>query len=164
MKPLPDVVLVVLIGTGATVLLDLWLTVLRRLGARTLAFALVGRWVGHLARGTFTHEDIARAPPVRAELALGWVTHYAVGIAFAALLVAIEGIGWVRQPSLLPAIGVGTGTAVAPLFVMQPAMGAGFAASKTKAPVANSLRSVVSHAVFGAGLYLTAAVLAWMSP
>ena len=48
-------------------------------------------------------------------------------------------------------------TAVAvPLFVMQPAMGLGVAASKTPAPLKNCTRSLVNHAVFGVGLYLAA--------
>jgi hypothetical protein len=62
---------------------------------------------------------------------LGWFTHYAIGIAFAGLLVGIYGIGWTSTPSLLPAVLVGMSTVVAPLFMMQPAMGSGFAASKT---------------------------------
>jgi len=42
---------------------------------------------------------------------------------------------------------------------MQPAMGAGFAASRTPAPMKNRIRSVANHAVFGLGLYLSAVIL-----
>ena len=159
MPTLHDLVLVVCIGAGATAVLDAWLLLLRRLGVQTSSFALIGRWVGHLARGRFAHASIAKAEPVAHELALGWLTHYAVGIVFAALLVAMDGIGWIRQPSFLAALATGIATAVMPLFVMQPAMGAGFAASKTTAPLKNCLRSLVNHAVFGAGLYLSAVAL-----
>jgi hypothetical protein len=41
---------------------------------------------------------------------------------------------------------------------MQPAMGSGVMASKTPAPLSNSLRNLANHAVFGTGLYLAAAV------
>ncbi len=51
---------------------------------------------------------------------------------------------------------LGVFSVVAPLFVLQPAMGAGFASSKTPTPLKNCLRSVANHTVFGAGLYLTA--------
>jgi len=95
-------------------------------------------------------------------LALGWLAHYAVGIAFAAVLAAWCGIAWTREPSLLPALAVGIGTVVAPLFVMQPAMGAGTASSRTPTPVRHCLRNVANHAVFGLGLYLSAAVIAWL--
>ena len=43
---------------------------------------------------------------------------------------------------------------------MQPAMGAGVAASRTAAPLRNVLRSLVNHTVFGAGLYLAARLVA----
>jgi hypothetical protein len=77
--------------------------------------------------------------------------------------VGICGIGWTSNPSLLPAVLVGMSTVVAPLFVMQPAMGSGFAASKTPTPLKNCIRSVVNHTIFGLGLYLSAALIAWIA-
>ncbi len=156
MTPFADFTLVVLVGVGATAVMDIWLILLKRLGVPTLDFAVLGRWVGYLARGRFAHEAIAKSPALPAERALGWLSHYAVGIAFAGLLVGIEGIEWVRQPTLVPAVVVGAGTVVAPLFVMQPAMGAGFAAAKTPTPVRNCLRALANHTVFGIGLYVAA--------
>jgi hypothetical protein len=150
---------VALIGAGATAVMDAWGLLLKRLGVPASNFALVGRWVGHLARGRIAHASIAKAEPVAHESGLGWLTHYAVGAAFAALLVAVQGIGWLRQPSLLPAFAIGVATVAMPLLVMQPAMGAGFAASKTPAPLQNCLRSLANHAVFGGGLYLAALLL-----
>lgn len=149
-----------LVGIGATALMDLWLVALRRRGVPTMDFALLGRWVGHLRHGRFAHEAIRRAPPVAAETGLGWLTHYAVGMAFAAALVAWQGPAWLARPTLLPAVAWGLVTAAAPLLVLQPAMGAGIASSRTPAPLANSLRSLANHAVFGLGLYLSAAALA----
>jgi hypothetical protein len=150
----------VLIGVGATAVLDLWLVVLKRLGVPTGSFALIGRWVAHMGRGQVTHASIAKAEPVRNELVIGWVTHYAVGIAFAAALVVLQGTGWVQQPTFMPAFLTGVATAAMPLFVMQPAMGSGFAASKTPTPLKNCARSVANHAVFGAGMYLAAIAVA----
>jgi hypothetical protein len=158
-----DITTVVLIGAGATAVMDVWLLLLQRAGVPTGSFALVGRWVGHWTRGRFTHQAISRAEPIAGELALGWLVHYAVGMAFAALLVGSQGMAWARQPSLLPALAWGLGTVLAPLFVMQPAMGAGFAASRTPAPLANCLRSLANHAVFGVGLFLSAAFIAGVS-
>lgn len=151
-----QLVAIVPIGIGATAVLDLWLMVLKWLGVPTGSFALVGRWVAHMARGRFSHAAIAKAEPVRNELAIGWVTHYAVGIAFAAVLVALQGSGWVQQPTFVPALLTGVATVAMPLFVMQPAMGSGFAASKTPTPLKNRARSVANHAVFGVGMYLAA--------
>lgn len=158
-----DLAWIALVGAGATALFDLWIAALRRLGVRSLDMALIGRWIGHLARGKFAHAGIASAPPIRAERALGWLTHYAIGVAFAGLLLLALGHEWTRAPTLLPAVAVGIATVLAPLFVMQPALGAGVAFSLTPTPLKNCLRSVVNHGVFGVGLYTAAAALAWLA-
>ena len=158
-----DFATVSLVGIGATALMDVWLLALARMGLVPLNFHLIGRWIGHMLAGQFTHEAIAKSPRVPAELALGLVTHYVIGIAYAAGLVAIVGVGWTRQPTALPALAFGVATVAAPFLMMQPAMGSGFAASKTPAPLKNRLRSIANHGVFGAGLYLAAAGLAQLS-
>jgi len=162
MTNMQDIVNVALIGIGATVIMDVWLTFLKKMGVQTLNFAFIGRWVGHLFCGKFAHTSIGKSQPIPGELTLGWITHYATGIAFAGLLIAIYGVSWTRAPSLVPAVLVGMSTVVAPLFVMQPAMGSGFAASKTPTPLKNCIRSAVNHTIFGLGLYLSAALIAWM--
>lgn len=113
------------IGVGATLVMDGWGLLLRRLGIATPNFAMVGRWAGHLLRGRVLHQAIARAEPVRHERLWGWLIHYAIGVLFALLLVLIVGEGWLLAPTLWPALMVGVGTVVAPLCLMQPAMGRG---------------------------------------
>jgi Protein of unknown function (DUF2938) len=93
-------------------------------------------------------------------LLIGWLAHYAIGIAFAALLLAVCGMAWTQQPTLLPALALGIVTVVAPLFIMQPAMGSGVLSSRTPRPVLNCLKSLCNHAVFGGGLYLAAQLVA----
>ena len=145
---------VVTIGIGATAVMDLWLSLLKALGVPTLNFTLLGRWVGHMPHGQWAHAAIAKASPVQGELALGWTIHYATGLAFAALLVGLVGLEWLRTPTLAPALLFGMGTVILPLFVMQPAMGAGVASSRTKTPILNCLKSLGNHTVFGFGLYI----------
>jgi hypothetical protein len=157
---LPEMTRVALTGIGATLLLDLWFVLLRKLGVPNLSFAFLGRWAAHALRGEFLQPSIAKAPRVRGELALGYFVHYAIGVVFAGVLFTVVGWPWFQNPSLLPAVIVGACTVVAPLCVMQPAMGAGFAASKTPAPLKNCLRSVLNHTVFGVGLYATALIIA----
>lgn len=146
----------VLIGVGATIVMDLWAALLRQFGIPSLNFAFLGRWIGHLPKGHWKHESIAKAAPVRGELLLGWGAHYSIGISFAVLLLWVHGLDWARSPTLLPALMIGLVTVVAPLFVLQPALGAGITSTKTKAPLFNSMKSVVTHTVYGLGLYLTA--------
>lgn len=158
-----EVAQVFLLGVGATVVMDLWMFLLKAFGVPTLNFAFVGRWVGHVCQGKFAHASIGQTTPVRGEVALGWVAHYATGIVFAVLLVCIQGVAWLQEPTFLPAIVLGVATVAVPLFVIQPAMGAGFASSKTPTPARNCVRSLINHAVFGIGLYLSAVVIAMAS-
>jgi len=134
--------------------MDLWAIARRRAFNIPLPdYGLVGRWFAHLARGRFRHESIAVAAAVRGEHVIGWVAHYVVGVVFAALLLAVWGLAWVRHPMIGPALLVGIGTVVAPLLVMQPGMGAGVAASRTPRPAAARVQSLVTHTIFGLGLY-----------
>jgi len=150
----------ILIGAGATVMMDLWAIMLKRLfGVPSLDYAMVGRWIGHMSSGHFSHDSIGKAAPINHEGFIGWASHYLIGIIYAGLLLAIWGIEWVENPTLLPAIIVGVGTIVAPFFVLQPSMGAGVAASKTQAPNIARQRSLMAHTVFGVGLYGTGLLL-----
>lgn len=144
----------ILIGAGATLAMDLWAVIRKRLlGIPALDYALVGRWLAHLARGRFRHDSIAASPPMPGERLLGWTAHYAIGIAFAAVLLVVWGLDWARQPTIGPALIVGLGSVAAPFLVMQPAMGAGIAASRTPRPGTARINSLITHGVFGLGLY-----------
>ena len=144
----------VLTGAGATAVMDIWVLARKRLlGIPAMDYGLVGRWLAWLARGRFRHDRIAASPPVRGERVIGWSAHYLIGIAFAAVLLAVWGLDWIRHPTLGPALIVGIGSVAAPFLVMQPGMGAGIAASRTPRPAAARLQSLVTHGIFGLGLY-----------
>lgn len=141
-------------GLGATLVMDLWGLVRRPLlGIPAPDYGLVGRWLAHMSRGRFRHDSIAKSAPVRGEQLLGWTAHYLTGIAFAAVLTGIWGPAWIRHPTVGPALIVGIGTVAAPFLLVQPGMGAGIAASRTPRPAAARTQSLVTHAVFGLGLY-----------
>ena len=145
------------IGVGATAVMDVWAVALKRYWCiPSLNLAMVGRWLGHLPRGTVTHVNIAQAAPVRDEAVLGWTAHYLIGVLFAAVLLALVGEQWVQAPTFAPALLAGLVSVAAPFCILQPGMGAGLAASKTPHPAAARLRSLMAHAAFGIGLYLAA--------
>lgn len=148
------ILLILIIGIGATAVMDLW-SILRKplLGIPLPNYRMVGRWIAHMALGKFRHDDIAVTSPMRGESIIGWTAHYLIGIAFAALLIAIWGESWIQSPSIGPALTVGIGTIAAPFLLMQPGMGAGVAASKTKHPGSARLQSLLTHTAFGLGLY-----------
>jgi Protein of unknown function (DUF2938) len=130
------------------------------LGIPMADLGMLGRWVGHFPRGRFAHDSIAKAEPIRGERAIGWLVHYAIGIAFAAALLAIMGLEWAHRPTFLPPVLFGVLTVLIPFVTLQPAMGAGIAASKTPKPNVARLRSFTSHTIFGIGMYLSAWVVA----
>ena len=147
------------IGVGATAIMDVWHLILKRAGVPVQNFAMLGRWIGHWQNGKWFHRSIAKASPVKGEIWMGWLAHYAIGISFAGLLIQVCGKCWIDSPTALPAIILGLVTVAAPLFIMQPALGAGIASTMTDAPLRNSLKSLANHFVFGIGLYLAA--IAW---
>jgi hypothetical protein len=144
-------------GVVATAAMDVWAVILNQAaGVPKPNWGLVGRWFGHLPRGRFVHEDIAKAEPIASEKALGWVMHYAIGIAYGLALVVLAGAAWRAAPTPLAALLVGWVTVGAGWFILQPGMGAGIAASRR--PNARTIRllNVAAHTVFGMGLWLGA--------
>jgi hypothetical protein len=149
-----------LTGIGATLIIDLWALLRRGLFGTALPnYGLVGRWVGHMASGRFRHDSMARVAPIAGEHWIGWALHYASGVAFAAILSGIGGPAWMQRPTVGLALVVGIATVAAPFLLMQPGMGAGVAASRTPRPGAARMQSLVTHAVFGLGLFLAARVV-----
>lgn len=147
-------------GVAGSALIDLWAFTLRQFfGVSSLDYALLGRWIGHFRKGTFVHQRISTAAPIRGERPLGWLAHYSIGVAFAALLLLAAGGGWANSPTLLPALAVGLATVAAPWLVMQPAFGAGIAGAKNARPWPGRLRNLGTHTVYGLGLYLSALVI-----
>lgn len=146
---------IVIIGASATAVMDLWaLFQTRILGIPSLNMAMVGRWIGGMRRGRFTHTDIRQSTPVPRETAIGWAAHYLIGISFAAMLVLFAGPSWIAAPTVIPALTIGWITLAAPFLIMQPAFGFGVAASRTPTPSLVRLLSFAAHGIFGVGLYL----------
>lgn len=147
----------ILIGVGATLVTDLWALFLKRtFKLPSLSYCLVGRWLLHMPAGIFAHGSIAAAPRKRHECAVGWIAHYAIGAMFAFVFIGLVSVSWLAQPTILPALLFGLGTVVFPFFLMQPSLGFGVAGAKTPKPAQARLKSLVTHAVFGLGLYASA--------
>jgi hypothetical protein len=147
----------IIIGVGASLVMDLWNLLLKRMfGIASLNYCLLGRWLCHMPGGTFRHASITAAPQKSFECAVGWMSHYAIGVVFALLFVVLTSGDWLARPTLLPALLYGIVTVVFPFFIMQPSLGLGIAASKTPKPMQARLKSLATHTVFGVGLYVWA--------
>ncbi|MDQ3809074.1 MAG: DUF2938 domain-containing protein [Chloroflexota bacterium] len=149
-----------LVGLGATLLIDLWAMVLRRgFNIPSLNYCLLGRWLLHMPARTIVHRSIAAAQQKPHECPLGWVAHYLIGTAFALVFVLLASGRWLERPTLVPALAFGAATTLVPYLIMQPSFGLGVAASKTPHPTQARLKSLMTHTVFGVGLYLWALLL-----
>jgi predicted cobalt transporter CbtA len=141
-------------GISATVAIDLWATFANRmLGWPRTNWGLVGRWIGHMRAGQFTHVSIGSSPAFDHEAILGWVFHYVVGCVYAALYLVYVSTAQMGQPTLVSAVLFGLATILSPWFLMHPALGLGVCASK--APRANLVRlqNLIIHTIFGLALY-----------
>lgn len=147
----------IVIGLGATLFMDLWNLFLERaFGIAPLNYCLLGRWLRHIPAGTLRHDSIRAAPQKSFECAAGWTAHYTIGVVFALAFVALSSGRWLSQPTLLPSLLYGIGTVVFPFFLLQPSLGLGIASSKAPNPAQARVKSLVTHTVFGVGLYVCA--------
>ena len=150
----------VLLGLGATLLMDLGQQVIGRLPGQALPnWRPVGRWFWHLKDGVVFHDAIAEAAPSPNDNAIGWAGHYAVGILYGVIFALLAGPGWLAEPRFLPAWIFAIVTVAAGWFLLQPGMGLGWAASRTASPGRTRAMSLVHHTVFGLGLWLTGLLL-----
>jgi Protein of unknown function (DUF2938) len=151
----------IVIGAGGTLAMDIWALVLTYgFGMALPNWGLVGRWFTHLAQGRFFHDDIALAQPHPFETSIGWVAHYAIGIFYAGVLLFLAGPAWAVAPTFLPAFLIGMVTVGAGWFILQPGMGAGWAASLRPNPMQVRLFNLLAHTVFALGLFGTALLMA----
>lgn len=154
-----DFLKITIIGVGATLLVDIWIYFLGLFNIKSLDYRFVGRWIGNFPKGKFYHKSIMETEAVKGELLIGWSAHYLIGIGFAFMMFIIYGKQWIDNPEFLSALLFGILTAAAPLFIMQPAFGFGVASSKLPGPNMRLLKSVGTHLVYGAGLYITSILM-----
>lgn len=95
------------------------------LGIKPLGPDNLGRWIGHMPEGRFTHDHIETAGPVPHEAAVGVAAHYLIGPTL--------GIGYglvvrlARRPGSSLPLGIAYGivTTALPWFIVYPSYGWG---------------------------------------
>ena len=153
----------VAVGVGATLVMDFWNLFLKyAFGIPSLNYCLLGRWLRHMPGGIFRHASITAAPQKSFECEVGWAAHYAIGIVLTLAFIVLTPGDWLARPTLLPALLYGIGTVVFPFFLMQPSFGLGIAASRTPNPTQARLKSLMTHTVYGVGLYVCALGVSYM--
>jgi uncharacterized membrane protein YagU involved in acid resistance len=109
--------------------------------------------------GALRHANIAAAAQKPFECSVGRIAHYSIGAVLALMFVAITSGDALARPALLSALLYGIATVIFPFFIMQPSLGLGVAASKTPNPTQARLKSLMTHTVFGVGLYICAVLV-----
>ncbi len=142
-------------GLFATLVLDLWQRLLFAVtGIPPANWALIGRWFAHLPRGRFIHRPIADSAAVPGELALGWTTHYLVGLIYGFVYVGLMVYGLDRPPSLVNGAVFGAASVVIPWFILQPGLGIGVMGRCAPNPAVPILNAFVSHVIYGVALFI----------
>jgi len=141
-------------GLTATVAIDVWATFANRvLGWPRTNWGMVGRWIGHMPEGQFTHVSISSSPSISHELVVGWTFHYVVGCIYAALYLVYVDAVQMGKPTLVSAVLFGLVTVLSPWLLMQPGLGLGICASRAPRPNLVRLQNLIIHIIFGLVLY-----------
>jgi len=151
----------VLIGVLATLVMDLGQAVGWKLGIappppRPNGPAALGRWVGYISKGRFTHANILDTPKLRGEVIIGAATHYFLGIFITLgyfLVLRLAGV----EPTFLNALVYGLVTVIFPWLIMFPALGAGWLGKEVPKLTRVALWN---HTFYGLGLGLWISVFA----
>lgn len=143
-------------GLGATILTDI-VGVLRQ-GWRTTHgfYCLVGRWIGSLRQSGLAHHDIRTSAPIAAEAPLGWTAHIILGIAYGICFAFLFGASAFDMPQLWQGLSIGLFTVLVPWLIFQPLFGWGFAMAKAPEPWKLRMKGVITHTVFGLGIWICA--------
>lgn len=142
-------------GLAGTVAMDIWAIVLNRAFGQPLPnWGAVGRWAANLP--VLFHDDIGAVAPVRAEVSLGWIVHYGVGVIYGVFWALVAGASWLAAPTFVPVWIFALLTLSAGWFLLHPGLGLGWALSKTPNPWKGRIMGLIAHTVFGLGMFLGA--------
>jgi uncharacterized membrane protein YeaQ/YmgE (transglycosylase-associated protein family) len=155
---------IVWVGIVAGVVGTLAMDVLNHLVSRSGAISridieLIGRMAAGWVRGRFSYRNPGEMEPVSHEKLLGYLTHYAIGVALALIYV----FGWeflvAGPPSPAWALAYGVATTIASLFFVYPSMGFGVCGLRSPDGMKAPLSSFANHLYFGVGMAVGIALM-----
>ncbi len=149
------VVFCLFVGIGSTIALDIWVTLVKKItGIPPTDWGVVGRWLKAFPTGQFVVDNSNPNPPSTLEKIIGWLFHYVVGIAYAALIIIIFGSEFISAPTLLPTIVVGLILSTfAGLAILMPGLGGGFFGRLLPNKLVTYIYLIVAHGVFAFAQY-----------
>jgi hypothetical protein len=154
-----------LIVTGAvagllgTLVMDLLNHLFARIGLLIrIDMGMIGRMSAGWAQGRFCYRHPGEMKQVANEMALGYLTHYTIGVGLAIpfLLGWDLLVGGLAPPAWTLAYGVAT--TVASVFFVYPSMGLGVFGMRTPEGIRAPLSSLANHFFFGVGMAVAVAL------
>ncbi|QKP78699.1 DUF2938 family protein [Methyloligella sp. GL2] len=147
-----------IVGIGSTIALDLWALLLDKFaGFPGTHWGMVGRWLLGIPHGNLVLDTDNETPASMEEWTIGWIFHYLVGLAYAAMLPLFWGIGYIAAPTVFPVFMIGVVvSSLAGLMILMPGLGGGLFARKTPNPALMIAYVIVAHSVFALAQFLLA--------
>lgn len=141
------------VGILGTVSMDVLNHFFSRTGTISkIDIGMIGRMSGGWFRGRFRYRNPDEMEPVSHEKVLGYLTHYAIGVALALMYVVGRAFVVAGPPSPIGALVYGIATTVASLFFVYPAMGFGPCGLRSPERMKAPFSSFANHLFFGLGM------------
>jgi len=147
-------------GVVGTMVMDLLNSLLARTGLITrIDVRMIGRMSSGWVRGRFSYGHPGEMKPAAHEAAVGYLSHYLIGVGLAVPFV----VGWgvLADGPVSPAwiFVYGIATTVASVFLVYPSMGLGVFGRKSPEGIRAPLSSLANHTFFGAGMAAAVALI-----
>lgn len=151
-----DIFEVILIGSFATLFMDLTAILLSKLKIiqPVIESKIIGRWVLYMLKWKFIHKDITKTPELEYENKAAFLAHYLIGIVLAFIYLFFIKVLPAAQIQFVTPILFGLLTTLLPWLWLYPSIGLGFLALKTERTSTYLVTSTVNHFNFGLGLVI----------
>ena len=153
--------IIILVGIGACIILDLWQICLYRLAnIPATNWGVIGRWlIIALTTGKLINDRLDDTPMIKHELVAGWTLHYAVSIGYAVIFAMLMYGTPYLDATWLDGIYFGAASVIVPWFMFLLCLGKGVLAPKTPKPVLVLGLALIGHIIFGVAMALGFALL-----
>ena len=146
---------IVIVGFGACVVFDVWQRIFHWFTAiPPTNWAIVGRWtIGLLTNGQLIVRDLELRPNMRNELGVGWLVHYGIAIAYAAIFMLLMKAN-ILAAEFADGLLFGVVSVVVPWFFFLPCLGKGMMGRLTPNPPLVCALALMMHSIFGVAIGL----------
>ena len=152
---------ILFVGIFSCLVMDLWQRLVKlTYGINPSDWGIIGRWLIMLIlKQKIYNPNIEKEKSYKNELIIGWVFHYFVGVVYGVFFAFLAGPDWIAAPTFPPAFIYALATIAGGWFLLHPGLGLGWAVSKVEHPNRVRMLGLLSHNVFGLGLWLFALLL-----